>query len=94
MLGGNGHFGIGSITPTEKLHVKGGVRFEDLPAGSGDRLVIDGSGKIYREVPLRAQQNTSKHFSISNELMEIEIDELKDHIEMLESNLKHIVFYF
>lgn len=43
-----GNIGINTKNPTAKLHVKETVRFESLPQGSGDALVVDAAGNVYR----------------------------------------------
>ena len=43
-----GNTGLGTSTPTARLHTLGTVRFENLSAGSGDQLVIDADGYITR----------------------------------------------
>jgi hypothetical protein len=43
-----GNIGINTKSPTAKLHVKETVRFESLPSGTGDALVIDAAGNVYR----------------------------------------------
>lgn len=43
-----GFVGINTIAPTSRLHVNGTVRFENLPSGTGNVLVIDASGNVRR----------------------------------------------
>jgi hypothetical protein len=43
----NGYIGIGTTSPTAKLHNNGTVRFENLPSGTGNVLVIDNDGNVY-----------------------------------------------
>lgn len=49
-----GQLGINTIAPTARLHVNcaagksSDVRFENLPSGSGDILVVDPNGYVYR----------------------------------------------
>lgn len=45
-IAGNGNVGINTFTPAQRLHVNGGVRFENLPAGTGNILVIDANGDV------------------------------------------------
>lgn len=74
--------GIGTNAPTEKLHIlcstagNQGVRFEDLPSGTGDILVIDGSGNVYRQASARQSSSTQK-----------ELDELKREVKLLKEQL-------
>ena len=46
-IDGDGHVGINTKSPTARLHVVDSVRFESLPAGSGNYLLIDGDGYLH-----------------------------------------------
>ena len=46
VINGNGDVGIGIDSPTERLHVEGGLRIGDL-SGTGDRnVIVDAAGKF------------------------------------------------
>lgn len=49
----NGNMGVNTILPTEKFHVKGGVRFENIPIAPLNSntidLVVDENGKVYKK---------------------------------------------
>jgi len=47
-ISADGNLGINTTAPTARLHANGTVRFQNLPSGSGDALVIDASGNVYR----------------------------------------------
>ncbi|MEO1654284.1 MAG: T9SS type A sorting domain-containing protein, partial [Bacteroidota bacterium] len=63
---------------TAKLHVDGTVRFQNLPNGSGDALVIDANGNVRRGSTTSAK---------SDEVVKLkaEIEELKARLARLES---------
>jgi hypothetical protein len=43
----NGNFGIGTVSPTARLHVNGTIRFQGLPTTtSGNYLVVDNTGNV------------------------------------------------
>lgn len=48
-LNTNGNLGLGTDAPTEKLDVNGGGRFRNVPHGSGNLLMIDGTGKLWQK---------------------------------------------
>lgn len=87
-----GNVGIGpnavdlSASPTARLHVDGNVRFENLPTGSGNVLVIDANGYVYRSTcPCREQP-----FAPEMEDMQAEIDRLKEELSAIKSMLANI----
>jgi hypothetical protein len=43
----NGFIGIGTTSPTAKLHNNGTVRLQNLPSGTGRVLVIDNDGNVF-----------------------------------------------
>ena len=71
------NFGAGgSASPvTANLHVKGTVRLQGLPSGSGNNLVVDASGNVYRS-------NTFSSKSLNNDVEELkkEVAELRQII--------------
>lgn len=79
-INGQGYVGITTITPTANLHVKGTVRFENLPAGSGDALVIDAYGNVRRGSSTGTTGGTSS----------AQIDSLKQEIAMLKQAIVDI----
>ncbi|MEO1653696.1 MAG: T9SS type A sorting domain-containing protein, partial [Bacteroidota bacterium] len=64
---------------TAKLHVDGTVRFENLPNGRGDALVIDANGNISRAVSTAARSD-----------LQAENEKLKNRVEKLEQALADI----
>jgi flagellar hook assembly protein FlgD len=76
----SGNLGIGTTTPTAKLHNKGTVRFENLPSGTGNILVADANGNVYRS------SQTARIASSSADSDEIAA--LKEKIDQLEQALQ------
>lgn len=85
-----GYFGIATFNPTAKLHVNclpvagqtnpSNIRFENLPIGTGNALVMDANGYVYKS-------NTLTGRPTNNEVIELkdEIQNLKNEIEDLKS---------
>jgi hypothetical protein len=71
--GGTGNFGINVNNPDAKLHVDGSVRFENLPSGSGNVLVIDGNGDV----------KVAQSIAYRNSEYEQQINDLKDQVAFL-----------
>ncbi len=91
----NGNMGINTSAPTARLHSKGSVRFEDLPVGAGDQLVIDAQGNISRAQSQNALPNNNVNqasiqaLEAKLELYSIELRELKQQIQDL--NTRYII---
>jgi hypothetical protein len=75
--GGSGNFGINVNDPDAKLHVSGTVRFENLPSGSGNALVVDANGDV----------KVSQSILLRNVQYEQEIKELKEQVAFLMKEL-------
>lgn len=55
---GGGNVGVGTIGPTERLDVNGTARLRDLAVGTGNVVLADASGKLWRSASsLRYKQN-------------------------------------
>lgn len=81
-----GRLGLGlgnGILPTANLHSNGSVRFQNLPSGSGNIVVIDANGNLFRS---NATANRVS-FDASDK---IEIESLKKDIENLKVELASI----
>ena len=76
--GGTGNFGINVNDPEAQLHVSGTVRFENLPSGSGNALVIDGNGDV----------KVAQSILYRNSQYEQEIKELKEKVDYLMKELE------
>ena len=73
-----GNVGINTQSPTAKLHLKETVRFESLPAGDGDALVIDAQGNIYRN-------------ATGGRVTSQEVNELKKEVAILKAQLANLI---
>lgn len=79
----NGNVGIGTTAPTARLHNKGSVRFENLPSGTGNILVADNNGNVFRS------SQTARISSESDEIAALKekIDKLEEAVvELQQSN--------
>lgn len=82
-----GNVGINTTgTATASLHNKGTVRFEDLPNGDGNMLVVDANGNVFKSTCTCGQplQSDKKLLDKINEA-QAEIENLKRQIEKLEN---------
>jgi hypothetical protein len=68
----------GGAVPTANFHTNGTVRLENLPSGSGDILVLDKAGYVYRS-------SSSARMSGENRQ---ELDELKKQLEQLKQEME------
>lgn len=73
-----GNIGINTQSPTAKLHVKETVRFESLPAGDGDALVIDAQGNVYRN-------------ATGGRVTSQEVNDLKKEVATLKAQLANLI---
>jgi hypothetical protein len=80
-INASGFFGIATPTPTAVLHTNGTVRFQNLPTGSGNALVMDANGNLFRSTIL-----TGRPEEISE--LNDKIDELKKELEELRSVIR------
>ncbi|MEO8404213.1 MAG: hypothetical protein ABI480_06450, partial [Chitinophagaceae bacterium] len=84
--GGSGNVGINVNTPTAKLHTDGSVRFENLPSGSGNALVIDANG--YLQVAQSVLYRPVGESDPEVVALKDEVNELKNEIEELKAMIK------
>ncbi len=65
-----GFVGINTQTPSALLHINGTVRFENLPAGSGNILVVDNNGNVFRATQTASRTASEDQIigSLQNEL--------------------------
>ncbi|MCS3795903.1 T9SS type A sorting domain-containing protein [Niastella sp. OAS944] len=73
----DGYIGINTIAPTARLHTNGSVRFENLPAGTGNALVVGNDGNVY----------VSSQTAVTNAST---ITALQERIEKLENTLQQL----
>jgi uncharacterized FlaG/YvyC family protein len=86
-VSGNGDVGIGTTSPTAKLHTDGNVRFQNLPSGTGNILVVDGDGNVY--VSSQTARIATQP-EVSGTEKNDEITALKNKIEKLEAALEKL----
>ncbi|HVI43359.1 MAG TPA: hypothetical protein VM802_00750 [Chitinophaga sp.] len=82
-IAGNGNLGIGTITPSARLHNNGSVRFENLPTGIGNVLVIDANGNVFRSAQLARVVSTDTD-------KDAELRELKEKVTKLEQEIQNL----
>jgi hypothetical protein len=72
----NGFLGIGIANPTAQLHTTGTIRFQNLPSGTGNILVIDNNGNVSKAAG-------TARFATADEiiLLKKEIELLKNELE-------------
>lgn len=85
----NGFIGIGTTSPTAKLHNKGTVRFENLPSGTGRVLVIDSIGNVYAssQTARIATQDATGAESEKIAALEEKIGKLEQALQTLQQQL-------
>ncbi|MEO1652732.1 MAG: T9SS type A sorting domain-containing protein, partial [Bacteroidota bacterium] len=85
VIDNQGDIGIGprfenlNQNPTARLHIDGSVRFQNLPQGSGQALVIDAQGNVF------IRQNQAEAKSQHQETLLNKIAQLEARIAQLES---------
>ncbi len=85
--GGTGNFGINVSNPDAKLHVNGTVRFENLPSGNGNALVIDANGnvKVAQSILYRSAGDDQQSTEIQD--LKKQLQELKEQVAILKQML-------
>jgi len=85
----NGYIGIGTTSPTAKLHNNGTVRFENLPSGTGNALVIDNDGNVYvsNQTARIATQEAAGAESAKITALEEKIGKLEQALQSLQQQL-------
>lgn len=71
--------GLGTVNPTAVLHTVDAIRFENLPSGAGNVLVVDASGNVFKSSAFQSRQQV--------ETMQKEIDALKQEVAELKKML-------
>lgn len=83
IYGNNGKIGIGSGTqnPSARLHVNAadGVRLQNLPSGTGNVVVIDAAGNLYRATSTAAMPAPAS-----------EVEDLKNTVEDLKAEIAEL----
>jgi len=88
-ISSEGNVGVNTITPGARLHVNGTVRFENLPSGTGNVLVIDASGNVRRGA---STARTTDAAASGEEVAALkkEVDELKQALTAMQQQLAAI----
>jgi hypothetical protein len=64
--------GFGTVSPTAVLHTVDAIRFENLPSGAGNVLVVDANGNVFKSSAIQSRQSVDD--------LKKEIDDLKKEI--------------
>jgi hypothetical protein len=82
-----GRVGIGTTNPTAQLHTTDSVRHQNLLNGSGNYLVIDANGYVWRS---NLSPNSASNYSQNQELIDLkkEVETLKKYLELLTLNIE------
>lgn len=83
-----GFFGIATQSPTAVLHTNGTVRFQNLPTGTGNALVMDANGNVFRSTTLtgRPEQKVDELTQTVEDLKK-EVQELKAIINSMRTGV-------
>ena len=81
VINSQGYVGYGTLTPTAQIHTTDIVRHENLPTGTGNYLLIDNQGYLYRSASAPAPRMNTGSNEIN--LLKSEINILKSEIEKL-----------
>lgn len=85
-LPGTDAIGTGAV-PTANFHTNGTVRLQNLPSGTGNVLVIDNAGNVYRSA---STARTTSEPDPEVEKLRIEVAELKSMINALKQGYVRI----
>lgn len=81
-----GFFGIATPAPTATLHTNGTVRFQNLPAGAGNALVMDANGNVFRSTILNGRpEQEIEDLNRKVEELKGQVDELRSLITAMRS---------
>ena len=84
----NGNFGIATDDPMRTLDINGRLRIQDVPnSGSGDLLVIDGNGDVYKLGGIALQSSIAKSIKKDLEINSDRINQLVQENETLRTRL-------
>jgi hypothetical protein len=89
-LPGNDAIGTGAV-PTANFHTNGTVRLQNLPSGTGNVLVIDNAGNVYRGASTAKTNTTDSNLEPEVEKLKSELAELKSMITGLKQGYVRIV---
>jgi hypothetical protein len=94
-----GYFGIATLAPTAKLHVNcapvpgqtnpSNIRLENLPTGTGNALVIDANGYVYKSTTLTGRPSNEEITELKDEIKDLkkEIDALKSVVNSMKGGV-------
>jgi hypothetical protein len=81
-----------NVEPSANLHNRGSVRLQGLQQGSGNVLVVDDNGNVFRSQSTSFKESFSSDIKNEIELLKAEISEMKKLIEQLKKqSCTHIV---
>lgn len=82
------NIGLGTLNPAAQLHTTGTVRFEGLPPGVGNAVVIDANGNLMRAQSTIYRQSENRDEK-DIELLKTEIAQLKKDLNNLKQKLEN-----
>lgn len=82
-INASGFLGIGTQSPSAILHTNGTVRFQNLPTGTGNALVMDGNGNVFRSTTLTGREVTDLQNEV--ESLRKEVQELKSIVNSIKA---------
>ena len=80
-----GFVGLGVSAPSAQLHTTATVRFQNLPSGTGNYLLIDGNGNVYR-----SSQAPTSSIGVNDNFVNLqkEIEDLRKLVTELQNEIK------
>jgi len=89
VINSQGYVGYGTLSPTAQIHTTDIVRHQNLPTGTGNYLLIDANGYLYRSETAPMEKPSPASISDDSEIRS-EITILKAEIENLKKQLNII----
>ena len=89
VINSHGYVGYGTLNPTAQIHTTDIVRHQNLPTGTGNYLLIDDLGYLYRSTSAPAFRPSANNTADINNLKS-EINILKAEIDSLKKQINSI----